>query len=399
MSGSAILPSDFASRNAAPCEDEACQVCTFTRLSRDSLIRRSLIQDILSGNEHLPFTSRTAWLATQSECPDLRRTHAHLQQGTRPSKKLTNVRDVKRYLNVATIAKDGLLIVKRNDPLAPTRECIVVPRQVLEGLLTALHIQLSHPSSNQLKAVTKRYLYALDIDKAIDRATQGCHQCAALRQTPKACEEQTTSLPPEAVGASFAADVIKRSKQLILVLRECVTSFTATTLLEDERHHTLRDAIIRLCIQMRPLDGPPAVVRTDLAPRFKALTEDQQLTYHRITLDLGHLKNRNKNPVAERAVQEFENELLRHDPLGGPVSLLTLAVATANLDARIRSRGLSSREMWTQRDQFSNHQIPLHAQSIIVKQHEQRVTNHTHSEKAKAPSRVAAQLTTSPSVI
>ena len=96
--GSAILPSDFASRNAAPCGDEACQVCTFTRLSRDSVIRCTSIQDILSGNGHLPFTSRTAWLATQSECPDLRRTHAHLQQGTRPSKKLTNMRDIKGTL-------------------------------------------------------------------------------------------------------------------------------------------------------------------------------------------------------------------------------------------------------------------------------------------------------------
>ena len=36
VSGSAILPSDFASRNAAPCEDEACQVCTFTKLAQDS---------------------------------------------------------------------------------------------------------------------------------------------------------------------------------------------------------------------------------------------------------------------------------------------------------------------------------------------------------------------------
>ena len=46
---------------------------------------------------------------------------------------------------------------------------------------------------------------------------------------------------------------------------------------------------------------------------------------------------------------------------------------------------LSFREMWTQRDQFSNHQIPLHDQSIIVQQNEQRIANHTHSEKAKAP--------------
>ena len=135
---------------------------------------------------------------------------------------------------------------------------------------------------------------------------------------------------------------------------------------------------------MCPLDRPPAVVRTDPAPGFKVLTEDQQLKHHRITLDLGHPKNRNKNPVAERAVQEFENELLRHDPLGGPMSLLTLAV-NLNLNARTRSHGLSSREMCTQRDQFSNHQIPLHDQSVIVKQHKQRVTNHTHSKKAKAP--------------
>ena len=149
------------------------------------------------------------------------------------------------------------------------------PRQVLEGLLTALPIQLSHPFSNQLKAVTKRYMYALDINKAIDQVTKACHQCAALRKTPKVREERSTSLPLDAVGVSFAADVIKPSRQLVLVLRECVTSFTATTLLEDERHHIQRDAIIRLCAQLRPLDGPSAVLRTDLAPGFKALAEDQ----------------------------------------------------------------------------------------------------------------------------
>ena len=65
------------------------------------------------------------------------------------------MRDVKRYLNVATIAKDGLLVVKRNEPLTPTRECIVVPRQVLEGLLTTLHIQLSHPSSKSAQGCHK----------------------------------------------------------------------------------------------------------------------------------------------------------------------------------------------------------------------------------------------------
>ena len=198
----------------------------------------------------------------------------HLQQGTRPSKKLTNMRDVKRYLNVVTIAKIGLLVVKGYEPLAPTRECTVVPRQVLEGLLTALPIQLiTHSVINS--RLSQSAIYALDINKAIDQVTKACHQCAALRKTPKVREERSTSLPPDAVGVSFAADVIKPSRQLVLVLRECVTSFTATTLLEDERHHIQRDAIIRLCAQLRPLDGPSAVVRTDLAPGFRALAEDQ----------------------------------------------------------------------------------------------------------------------------
>ena len=64
---------------------------------------------------------------------------------------------------------------------------------------------------------------------------------------------------------------------------------------------------------------------------------------------------------------------------------MKLALATANLNARIRSRSPSSREMWTQPDQFSNQQIPLHDQKIIVKRNEHRMADHTHGEKAKAP--------------
>ena len=124
VSGSAILPSDFASRNAVACEDLACQVCNFVNRTEESVVRRTSTQDILAGTSRLPFTSRTNWLAIQSECPDLRRTRAHLHQGTRPSKKLTNIRDVKRYLNATTIAKGGLIVVCRNEPLAPCGEYI-----------------------------------------------------------------------------------------------------------------------------------------------------------------------------------------------------------------------------------------------------------------------------------
>ena len=113
LAGKANLPSDFTSRNAPDCNEPSCQICTFVRDMENSVVCGVSIQDILDNNSSLPFSTRSAWLQIQSDCPDLRRVHAHLKQGTRPSKKLTNVRNVKRYLNCTSIAKDGILVVKR----------------------------------------------------------------------------------------------------------------------------------------------------------------------------------------------------------------------------------------------------------------------------------------------
>ena len=196
--------------------------------------------------------------------------------------------------------------------------------QVLDDLLTALHVQLSHPTSHQLRLVTQRYLLALDMDKAAERVATSCHHCASLHVVPTTMVQQSTNPPPTTVGVSFAGDVIRRVQQLILVLRECVTSYTASTLLPNERHDTLRDALISLCIEMQPLDGPLAVVRREPAPCFLALDNDSVLHDHRTALEIGRIKNHNKNPVAEKAVQELELKLLRQDPHGGPVSRLTV---------------------------------------------------------------------------
>ena len=386
LKGSANIPSDFASRNAPDCIDPTCQICSFVRREENATVLRISAKDILSGHAKLPFTSRPAWSSIQQECSDLRRTHAHLTQGTRPSKKATNIKDVKRYLNVASVSNDGLLVVRKDQPLSPTRECIVVPRQVLNGLLTALHIQLNHPSHHQLMAVTQRYFYALDMDKAVGQVTSSCHHCASLRNTPHTLISQSTGDPPECVGFSFAADVMRRNRQFILVLRETSTSFTSSCLIPDERHDTLRDALIQLCIEFCPLDGPPAVIRTDPAPGFTRLANDELLKRHNLCIEIGRVKNINKNPVAEKAVQELEEELLRLDPSGAPASSLSLSLATATLNSRIRSRGLSAREMWYQRDQFTNQQIPFSDQQMIQGQHQLRKSNHPYSERSKAPS-------------
>ena len=110
--------------------------------------------------------------------------------GNETVQKSTNCKDVKRYLNVATLAEDGLLIVKQSEPFAPTRQRIVVPRDALPGLLTALHIRLQHPTTYQLKQLSSRY-FALDMDKSVEEVSSHCHTCASLKRLPKTRKYRT----------------------------------------------------------------------------------------------------------------------------------------------------------------------------------------------------------------
>lgn len=120
IAGAVNLPSDFASRNPVVCGEPRCQVCVFAKDLDESVVRATSVKEVLDGRGSLPFTSRKAWLATQAECKHLRRTKAHLIQGTRPTKKETNIRSVKRYLNKVGLASDGLLVVQHCDALAPS---------------------------------------------------------------------------------------------------------------------------------------------------------------------------------------------------------------------------------------------------------------------------------------
>ena len=256
---------------------------------------------------------------------------------------------------------------------------------IIDGLLTTLHIKLIHPSRHQLKQVVLRYFYALDLDKALDQCSQTCHTCASLKKIPSCLTQQSTSDPPATVGISFAADVLKRNKQLILAVRETVSSFTTSCIIEDERRDTLRAALIRLCLELRPISGPCAVVRVDPAPGFAALANDEELRRHKITIEVGRVKNANKNAVAEKCMAELGDELLRISPEGESLSAVNLAITTANLNSRIRDRGLSAREMWYQRDQFTNRQLPISDLNLIELQHSNRIHNHAASAKSKTP--------------
>ena len=376
LKGSENLPSDFASRNAPECDHPNCQICRFIDTLENAVVNSINIKDILDGTKRLPFTNRPAWLSTQANCPDICRTISQLKQGTRPTKKSTNIKDVKRYLRSCSLSRDGLLVVRKEQPFEATTECIVVPRNVLAGLLTALHIQLDHPTPHQLKKVFIRHFFALDLDKYIDITFNSCHQCASIKQLPSTPVEQSTTEPPSCVGVNFSADVIRRTRQFILLLRETVTSFTSACIIQDEKADSLMGGLLQLILPLHPVDSPHATIRTDPCPGFQAIVNDNRLESFNVSLELGEAKNINKNPVAEKAVQEVEREILRQDPSGNPISSLSLAAAVSRLNTRIRGNGLSSHEMWYQREQFSNTQISISDDQLIRSQNERRVKSH-----------------------
>ena len=292
---------------------------------------------------------------------------------------------MKRYLNVASIAKDGLLVVPRTDPLSPITELIVVPRSALDTLITALHVRLDHPTAHQLNLAMKRHFYALDMTKAIDRVRDTCHTCASLRNLPQHLLNQTTNDSPAVVGISFAADVLRRSKQFILALRDTSTSFTSACIIPDEKTATLRDNLSTLFVAFHSSDGPPATIRVDPAPGFRALKNDPALLTLGITLEIGRAKNINKNPVAEKAVAEVEEELRRQAPNGKPITQLGLSIVISRLNSHLRRQGLSAYELWTHRDQYSNTQLAIDDINRIRTQRQQRLKNHPYGERSKYP--------------
>ena len=82
-----------------------------------------------------------------------------------------------------------------------------------------------------------------------------------------------------------------------------------------------------------------------------------------IHLEIGNPKNVNKNPVAERAIEELGRECV--SLYGGPVSKATLALSTANFNSRICRDGISARELWTRCDQITGDQLNFTNRDII----------------------------------
>ena len=390
IQGNVNIVSDYISRDPVPCTNQKCQMCSFIKESLNSVVAAVTVADIMEGKYQLPFTNKSAWVEIQSECRDLSNVMKYLRSGTTPGKKGRNLRIVKQYMSSkVVISTEGTLVVRQTEPFLPQTERIVVPQSVLHGILTVLHIITNHPSSYQLRKVFNRCFFALKLDPAASQVSDSCHQCSSLKDIPKSLQKESSDPPPSFISQKCAADVIKRNSQLVLVLRECVSSYTQSQLISRETAEEISEGLVVLANLIRPSDMTPMTIRVDPHSSHRSLfkNEGSLLVKHNIHLEIGREHNVNHNPVAEKAVRELIKEMLILQPNGGPISSTVLSEATANLNSRIRAPGVSAHEIFTQRDQNTGKQLTLDDVKLIEDQYRRRLSHHAASEKCKSGGR------------
>ena len=393
---------DFGSRQPEPCKEKRCQVChlafeiegtehvpmAVASIKSDTWLRTVTVNDILSGNSRIPYTQRPAWLKCQKEDPVHRKLVYLIENGQRPEPRKTkgNSTTLKRLFNLYKMnllrkASDGLVTVKHIDARAGEFEAISVPTDLYPGLIQALHLNLGHPSRTQLMKVANRHFYCCASSRVIDEITNACSVCNKLKHLPTQLMSQTTEQTP-VFATNFSADIIKQHNQLIFLIREKLSQYVSTEIIEDETADTLREAIIKGVIDFIPADG--CVIQVDPAPAFQTLhtestkIEDNGSILKRfgIKIDVGRILNKNKNPIAENAVQEWLKERLKLKPDGGPITENERSEIQANMNRRIRQRGLAAKEILLRRDLNTNEPKSFSDSVLSEDQLENRRKNH-----------------------
>ena len=393
--GKEMLTSDFASRNPFPCKDTRCQICRFAQewqeIGDNALYIRSLtVEDIKAGKSIMPMIQTSVWkniqmndsvhskllhLINTRQLPETRKTRGDYTK----LKLLHNL-----YTQGKLFIQDGLFLVKTPDGHF-NEAAISVPPSLFPGIANAIHIRLDHPSKGQLANLISRYFYTPGWRNIIDQLTDACHQCIALRKLPKVLIEDTHS-QPQTIASRFAADVIERESQKILIVREHISQFTRGAIIQDQTAQSLQQALISLIVDIIPDSGTE--VRVDGATAFQALERESirpgtMLNKLKIKIVVGRLLNKNKNPNAENAVQEVLKELLRLKQHAGPISTTDLDIALKNINARIRCHSLTPKEVLFRRNVVSNDPIDVPDHQITRHQEKQKQTSSQASYKNK----------------
>ena len=397
-------PGDYDSRNCLSCNlGKHCQVCTFAfdlagptaqevaHPANVSIPERAVlhisINDVLNGPAIIPYTQRQGWLDIQQENQILKKLRMHMQGGTIPVRKVKGENELKSLYTLflhqkITIAKDNMIVRVEVDKSGDKKETIVVPAAIMKGLIMALHYRFSHPhpSTKELITLCNRYWFSIGTARLIEEIKQNCQLCRAIAPVPREFFEQSTSRSGK-LGSLWAADVIRGDLQFVFIAREKLSCYTVTSIIPNERHETLREAIIVATAELIPEDG--LTVQVDNASGLVKLVGDSQLERHKIKIETGRKNNKDSNQVAEKAVKEFREQKLKFKPQGGAISEVERATITSSLNRMLRNRNFSAREIITNRNQNTHEPLNLIDKNLADEQLQLRLANHPFSEKSK----------------
>ena len=258
---------DYGSRNAIECSDKTnCKVCSFltdyedmtvgsvlsftvasmsviTNVDiRDPRDTNKLVNDIVRGAAKIPFNNREAMKYLQDKDPDLVKLRNYLLTGKRPQEKNTRENSIKKYLqrntNI-TIAKDGCMVVVKQNRKFAKNELIIIPEHLSMGLLYGMHINLNHPTSFQLARVIDTKFFILQKDKMIKKITKDCTLCQSVAKIPLEIHQFEPNQVPDHPGKAFTIDILRFAKKFIMVSVENFSGWLSTQFIQSETHDQL----------------------------------------------------------------------------------------------------------------------------------------------------------------
>ena len=350
--------SDMQSRNPSQCAAEHCSICNFVRSAIDTVLNPNAILGAVTVTS---LYNPKAWAAAQKNNVACKTALEHLRTGKQPSKKSGAIlSEIRRYCSTAKISKDGCLIVPQpptfNAPLG--KDKLVIPTPLIPSVLWHLHNAENHPTKTQLRQLFDKLFYGIMVQNQIDALYQDCYQCKVTTPLPKPCNNHTACTEVSHPGQFFHADIIKRERQKIFILRDNFSSLTSATLVPSEQAEDLKDAIISLTSPIRLSDN--ITIRVDAATGFQALQHHPHIKQLGIELQIGDTHNKNSNAVVDKACLELETEINKLQPTGGTITLATLTQAVLFVNQRIRrSDKLTATEIHFARDRVTKDNISL----------------------------------------
>ena len=205
-----------------------------------------------------------------------------------------------------TIDKDGCLIVNKTNRqmFGNIRQLIVVPQSMVPGLLHSLHINLNHPTKDQLlKLVTTRF-HILNIARQCEKVIEACTICTSMKSIPREIHEFKSNIVPDHPRKSFTVNVIREAGKFILAAVCNFSGYLTTTIIPSEKSSDLCDGIVTTVSPF--MSSSLSKIRVDMAPGFSKLSKEQEtLSCLGIELDLGDEKNKNPCAVVDERIREL----------------------------------------------------------------------------------------------